>query len=129
MVNVWTFDSIRMWDVLIYDSDIESNFQTLAICLFFYPSVSCTILDNSQSFRTFLSLKIKLDIYNFLRGNVSQSNPIWFNVRIIWDIPNSNCNDSKSNVQTFAICLFVIAQWALKSRKIARPLELSYLLQ
>ena len=32
MVNVWTFDSVRMWDVLIYDSGIESNFQTIAIC-------------------------------------------------------------------------------------------------
>ena len=28
MVNVWTFDSVRMQDVLIYDSNIESNFQT-----------------------------------------------------------------------------------------------------
>ena len=35
MVNVWTFDSARMQDVLIYDSGIESNVQTLAICLFF----------------------------------------------------------------------------------------------
>jgi hypothetical protein len=31
MVNVWTFDSVR----IIYDSGIESNFQTFAICLFF----------------------------------------------------------------------------------------------
>ena len=34
MVNVWTYDSVRMQDVLIYDSDIEYNFQTFAICLF-----------------------------------------------------------------------------------------------
>ena len=34
MVNVWTFDSVGMWDVVIYDSGIESNFQTLTICLF-----------------------------------------------------------------------------------------------
>jgi hypothetical protein len=33
MVNVWTFDSVWMWDVIIYDSDIESNFQIFAICL------------------------------------------------------------------------------------------------
>ena len=34
MVNVWTFDSVRMRYVLIYDSGIESNFQTFTICLF-----------------------------------------------------------------------------------------------
>ena len=128
MVNVWKFVQLEC-GMFSYMIQTLNQIWNISHLLIFYPSVSCTILDNSQSFRTFLSLKIKLDIYNFLRGNVSQSNPIWFNVRIIWDIPNSNCNDSKSNVQTFAICLFVIAQWALKSRKIARPLELSYLLQ
>ena len=35
MVNVWTYDSVRMQDVLIYDSGIESNFQKYAICLLF----------------------------------------------------------------------------------------------
>jgi hypothetical protein len=34
MMNVWTFDSVRMRDVLIFWF-IESNFQTFAICLFF----------------------------------------------------------------------------------------------
>ena len=34
--------------------------------------------------------------------------------------------DSKSNVQTFAICLFYIAQWAAKYWIIARSLEFSY---
>ena len=43
------------------------------------------------------------------------------------NILHSNCDDSdsKSNVQTFAICLFVIAQWAVKSWIIARALECS----
>ena len=35
IVNVLTFDSVIMRDVLIYDSGIESNFHTFAICLFF----------------------------------------------------------------------------------------------
>jgi hypothetical protein len=35
MVNVLKFYSVRMRDVLIYDTDIESNSQTFAICLFF----------------------------------------------------------------------------------------------
>jgi hypothetical protein len=35
MVTVLKYDSVWMRDVLIYDSDIESNSQTFAICLFF----------------------------------------------------------------------------------------------
>ena len=35
MVNVLRFDSVWMRDVLIYDSDIEINSQTLAIFLIF----------------------------------------------------------------------------------------------
>ena len=35
MVNVWTFDSVGMQEVLKYYSDIEYNFQTFVICLFF----------------------------------------------------------------------------------------------
>ena len=33
---------------------------------------------------------------------------------------------TESNVQTFTICLFFIAQWAVKSWIIANPLEFSY---
>ena len=41
------------------------------------------------------------------------------------NILHSNCDDSdsKSNVQTFPICLFFIPQWAVKPWRIARPLE------
>ena len=34
MVNVWKFDSVRMQNVLIHYSHVESKFQTFAICLF-----------------------------------------------------------------------------------------------
>ena len=44
------------------------------------------------------------------------------------NILHSNCDNSDSilKVQTFAICSFFIAQWAVKSWIIARPLEFSY---
>ena len=35
MVIVWKFDSVRMQDLVIYDSDIKSNFQKFLICLAF----------------------------------------------------------------------------------------------
>jgi hypothetical protein len=40
-------------------------------------SVSCKILDNSQTFRIFLSLRMKKGFYHFLWGNLSRSNNIW----------------------------------------------------
>jgi hypothetical protein len=45
MVNVWTFDSLRIRDVLKYDSCIESNFQIFAILYF----LSVSELENCHS--------------------------------------------------------------------------------
>jgi hypothetical protein len=45
--------------------------------LIFYRSVSCKILHNSQTFRIFLSLRIKINLYHFLWGNLSRSYEIW----------------------------------------------------
>ena len=35
MVNIWKFDLVRMQDLSKFDSDIDLNFQTFAICLIF----------------------------------------------------------------------------------------------
>jgi hypothetical protein len=55
-----------------------------------------------------------MDIYNFLEemwAKVTQSDGTYKNIL------HANCgdSDSKSNVLTFAICLFFIAQWAVRS--------------
>ena len=52
MLNVWTFDWVRIRDVLIYDSGIESKFQTFASCLFFIAlwAVKSWILANPLEF-------------------------------------------------------------------------------
>jgi hypothetical protein len=65
---------------------------------YFYHSVSCKILDNNQSFRTFIFLKLKMDIYHFLEETRADLTLLSYE-----KILCSNCDDSKSNIQTFAI--------------------------
>ena len=48
--------------MLSYETGIESNFQTFAICLFFIAQLEL--------------YKLNMDIYHFLQGNVSRSYPI-----------------------------------------------------
>ena len=45
------------------------------------------------------------------------------------NILNYNCDDYESglNFQIFAICLFLVAQWAAKSWIIANPVEFPYI--
>ena len=88
MVNVWTFDSFRMRDVLIFWFGHWIKFSNIRHFLILYHWVCRKILDNSQPFKTFTSFKIKMDVYQFLRGNGSRSYLSWFNIWIIWEHPS-----------------------------------------
>ena len=67
MAYIWKFDAFRMQDVFIFDPDIDSNFQTFAICLFFIAqwAVKSYIIANKwifaimYNFTAFWAIKIK----------------------------------------------------------------------
>ena len=88
------------------------KFSNIGHLLIFYHSVSCKILDNSQPFITFLSLKKKTNGYILL--SEKKREPTQFNSKSESYgnnlHSNSDDSDSKSKVQTFAICLLCIAQ-------------------
>ena len=77
------------------------KFSNLHHFLIFYRSVSCKLLDNSQSFGIFVSLKMKMNTYHFLPIIVSRS--YWFsNVRFFLQHPLF-CNFLGSRMMVVAL--------------------------
>ena len=67
-----------------------------------------------------------MDMYQFLGGNTSQSYLSWFSIQMTREhlsfLAGCDDSDSRQNFQIITISSFFIAQWALKSWIIAKPL-------
>ena len=85
----WMFEHFIQLECGMFSTMIQALNQIFKHSPFaYFLSLSeWTIIDKSQPFRTFISLKLKIYIYNFRRGNMSLTSPSWFNVWIIWEHP------------------------------------------